>query len=450
LTFSSISAGEDFALANNCGQALAVDSSCNITVAFAPLSPGTIAGALSIVDNAPGSPQAVALSGTGLGPAASVSPEYLMFSDQLVETASSPLSLTLSNAGNRPLEISGITLSGDFIESNDCDTALAPGDFCNLEMAFAPVARGERTGALSISHNGLDSPTVVSLTGRGVAPVVSLSSPELQFGRQPVGTTSSPQIITLGNSGDAPLNILGIEATGDFAQTNDCPGSVAAGGECAIRVTFTPQVPGSRSGMLAITHNPTADSFTVSLSGMATDFSISASPESATIHAGETAAYSLALNPIAGFSGQLSLTCSGAPTGATCAVVPGKVSVNGPDSATAVVTVKTTARSLGPPGGPPEHGPGGFADHAGRNVKLLWLFSLAFLMLAGWGSARQRTRWSLAGALLSAALWAACGGGGSASPSAPKPGTPAGNYTLIVSATSGGISRNATFTLTVD
>ncbi|HUU12541.1 MAG TPA: choice-of-anchor D domain-containing protein [Terriglobia bacterium] len=447
LTFSSISTSDDFAQSNICGQSLAVDSGCSMAVTFTPLTPGTIAGAVTIVDNAPGSPHVVALNGTGLGPAVSVSPAFLVFGDQLVEATSSPQTLTLTNAGNRPLEISSITISGDFVESKDCAATLAAGSSCTLQVSFTPVARGERTGALTISHNGLDSPTAVSLTGTGVAPVISLSPPELQFGQQPVGTTSPPQAVALANSGDAPLNILGIEATGDFAQTNNCPGSVAAGGQCAISVTFTPGVAGSHTGAVAITHNPLSESFTLGLSGMGTDFSISATPASATVSAGETATYSLTLNPMAGFSGQVSLDCSGAPKAAACTVAPEEVSVNGSGSATAAVTIKTTASSLAPTTG---SRPDDFMPSAPVVLRMLWLFILTSLALAGWRNPKRRARLGLGGVLLSAALWIACGGGGSASAPAPKQGTPPGNYTLTVTATSEGITRSATVTLRVN
>ncbi len=445
LAFSSISTGEPFALAGDCGQGLAVGAACSLSVTFAPLVPGTLAGAITVMDNAPGSPHSIALSGTGLGPAASIFPESLEFGAQLVETVSAPQALTLSNTGNRSLEIASVALSGDFAQSGDCGGTLAAGGSCTFQVSFAPGARGPQTGALTISHNGIESPAVVSLAGRGVAPVVSLSPDVVQFGHQPVGTTSPPETITLANSGDAPLNILGIAATGDFTQTNDCPGSVAEGGQCSISVTFAPGAAGGRSGMLAITHNPTSESFTVPLSGMATDFSISASPDAATIRAGETASFSLALNPIAGFTGQALLACSGAPRAATCAAAPGEVSLNGPDPVTVTLSVKTSAGSLLIPQGPDAPG-----FHDGPFVRLLWLVLLAALALAGCGSFRRRVGWSLAGVLLTGILWTACGGGGAVVTPAPRPATPAGNYTLTVTAISGGISRSTTVSLRVD
>ena len=56
---------KDFVLSNKCGSSLAVNSSCNIDVAFKPKAVGTRTAAVSITDNAPGSPQQISLSGNG-------------------------------------------------------------------------------------------------------------------------------------------------------------------------------------------------------------------------------------------------------------------------------------------------------------------------------------------------------------------------------------------------
>jgi len=70
LTISQISTGTtgDFTQVNTCGtlgNILAVNQSCTITVSFSPVSSGTRSGALTITDNATGSPQSVSLTGIG-------------------------------------------------------------------------------------------------------------------------------------------------------------------------------------------------------------------------------------------------------------------------------------------------------------------------------------------------------------------------------------------------
>jgi len=63
-TISGTNAG-DFARTNTCGSSLAASASCTFSVTFKPTASGTRTAALSISDNASGSPQKVALTGTG-------------------------------------------------------------------------------------------------------------------------------------------------------------------------------------------------------------------------------------------------------------------------------------------------------------------------------------------------------------------------------------------------
>jgi uncharacterized protein len=65
LAITSIKASGDFAETDNCGTSLAASASCNISVTFTPTATGARAGAISITDNAPASPQSITLSGNG-------------------------------------------------------------------------------------------------------------------------------------------------------------------------------------------------------------------------------------------------------------------------------------------------------------------------------------------------------------------------------------------------
>jgi hypothetical protein len=100
---------------------------------------------------------------------------------------------------------------------------------------------------------------------------VTLSPTSLTFGTQAVGTTSPAQNITLSNGQSVPLSISGLNFTGanftEFAQSNTCGNSVAAGGTCTIGVTFTPAGSGTRTATLNVNDNAANSPQTVSLTG---------------------------------------------------------------------------------------------------------------------------------------------------------------------------------------
>src|ERR1700747_1268537 len=82
------------------------------------------------------------------------------------------------------------------------------------------------------------------------AQTVTISPSSLSFGSQTIGTTSAPQTATLTNNGATALTITKISLTGstnEYAQSNNCGSTVAAGASCTFTVTFTPAYAVSRS-----------------------------------------------------------------------------------------------------------------------------------------------------------------------------------------------------------
>ncbi|MFD4558030.1 carbohydrate-binding protein [Streptomyces sp. NPDC058469] len=100
---------------------------------------------------------------------------------------------------------------------------------------------------------------------------LTASPGSLTFADQAVNTTSAAQSVTVTNSGTATASLTGVTAGGDFAQTNTCGTSLAAGANCTVSVTFGPTASGTRTGTLALTGNQSNSPTTVALSGIGTD-----------------------------------------------------------------------------------------------------------------------------------------------------------------------------------
>jgi len=228
------------------------------------------------VTNSSDNTVAILLQGTTV----SLSTTSLDFGTQLIGTSSAPQVVTLTNTGAVSLTISSIAVSGadseDFGQTNTCGSHLPPGASCTISVTFAPTQTGPRTASLTITDNGAGSPQLVSLSGTGVTsgPNATLSTTNLTFTTQLVGTTSPPQAVTLSNYGSVTLAINRIAITGtdrgDFAQTNTCGSSVAPGASCAISVTFNPTQSGTRSGRVSIKDNAPGSPQTVNLTGTGT------------------------------------------------------------------------------------------------------------------------------------------------------------------------------------
>ncbi len=127
--------------------------------------------------------------------------------------------------------------------------------------------------------------------------------------------------------GSATLQVSSVSFGGanakDFSiYSNNCGVSVAAFTSCQIVVMFSPTASGARAATLTVNDNATGGLQVVSLNGSGADFVIGSVSSSATVAAGKPATYSLSVGGSGGFSGTVRLSCSGAPTAATCAISP--------------------------------------------------------------------------------------------------------------------------------
>jgi hypothetical protein len=259
----------DFSQTNNCPSSLPSGANCQIAVVFQPQAGGQRAAMLSVSYQGLGSPQTVSLSGVGAVSTVTLSPANLTFPVQLVGTVSSAQTATLTNTGTVPVNISNISSSEPFTETNNCPASLPVGSNCQIQVKFAPVKRGNAAGNLSVTDDAEGSPQVVALGGAGT--VVTLSPLGINFGNQNVGTQSPPAPVQLTNVGPGSLTISKIafagKDSGDFSQTNNCGNSIPPKGGCTIQVTFTPQAKGKRSASLKISDNGGGSPQKVALTG---------------------------------------------------------------------------------------------------------------------------------------------------------------------------------------
>jgi len=319
----------------------------------------------------------------------------------------------------------------------------------SLAVAVPVQENGEPTtlAVADFNNDGRPDVAVVESTGnpftgnleiflQGPLGVLSVAPPALNFAPQAPGTNSSPQAVTLTNSGTATLalssiGIDGTDATG-FSETNNCPAALAANASCQIKVISVPNAAGSQTALLSIADNAPGSPQTVVLTGTGQDFSLTASPTTTTVTPGQAGNYTLTVSPLNGFSQKVALSCSGAPPLSTCMISPSSVTLNGSANATAsvaVVTAGSSAHLLHPP----------FPMQVNRFA--LWIALPGLVLLVGSTrshSRKERVQWLrtliLLGVMSLVTIWPACGGGNSGSGSSGG-GTPPGTYTVTVTGT---------------
>jgi hypothetical protein len=141
----------------------------------------------------------------------------------------------------------------------------APGPIYNCGVGFTLTDGGGNSGIFG-------TPQCQNITRPAFPPylpdngsAISVSPSALNFGSVATGSASSPQAVTVTNSGSASAPVSSLAVTGDFTQTNNCGTSIAAGSSCTVNVTFRPAGSGARTGNLTVTAAGVTN--TVSLSG---------------------------------------------------------------------------------------------------------------------------------------------------------------------------------------
>ncbi len=310
-TVSGVTTSGDFSQTNNCGT-VAVGGSCTVNVTFKPTAGGSRTGTLTVTSNANNSPTTVGLSGTGIDGTTNLA------AGQPASASSANGQYVASNMTDSDPSTYWESANGSFPQWGQVD--LGQSYSINKVVLRLPpsTAWGARTQTLSLlgSTDGSNFSTIVGSTGYTFDPnannntvtitfsattaryvranitantgwpagqisdfavypavggsssaTLSVSPSSLTYPSQAVNTTSSPQTVTVTNTGTAAAAVSQIAASGDFSEGNTCGTSIAAGGSCTVSVTFTPTASGSRTGSLTITSNASNSPTTVALTG---------------------------------------------------------------------------------------------------------------------------------------------------------------------------------------
>jgi hypothetical protein len=175
LMVSNATATGDFTIQNGCTSVTPAGGTCAIQVTFTPTAAGTRTGVLTIMDNSAGSPRTVKLTGQGGEAAVALSPASLSFAGQPLNSTSPAQVVTLTNSGALNLQVSQISVTGPFAETNTCGILVYSIGTCEISVTFTPTAAGSATGTLTITDSAADSPQKLALTGNTAAPGLGLA-----------------------------------------------------------------------------------------------------------------------------------------------------------------------------------------------------------------------------------------------------------------------------------
>jgi hypothetical protein len=203
--------------------------------------------------------------GTGNSATLSTNPSSLIFTTQALNTTSPAQAVTVSNTGTATATISGVSVSGDFSQTNNCGATLAAGASCTVNVSFRPTVSGTRTGTVTITSNATNSPTSIALSGTGAGS----GSTDLAAGR-PTSESSHTDVYPSSNVTDGNQSTYWESANNAFPQWVQVDlGSAQTAGRIVLQL---PASWGARDQTFAILGSTDGTNFTTVRASLAYTF----------------------------------------------------------------------------------------------------------------------------------------------------------------------------------
>jgi hypothetical protein len=280
ITITSIVIGgtdpSDYSETNTCGSSLAAGANCSITVTFTPNATGSLPANITVTDSDPTSPQKVVLNGTGAAPQISytVTPSSIAFPSENVGLQSACQPVVVTNTGTNSLTISSFTLTPFLVfqlQYGYAPRTLTAGEAQTYCIKFVPGAAQAYTGSMSVSIQGISTPSTVSFTGTGVqtTAAATVSPNVITFPPTALGSTST-QTVTVKNTGKASFHLTAVTDEPPFSYTGYTNSVIIQpNSSFSFQVTFTPTQATSYTNAMYLT-NDIIPGLSVSLAGTGT------------------------------------------------------------------------------------------------------------------------------------------------------------------------------------
>ena len=195
----------------------------------------------------------------------------LSFGQEALGKASTAQTLTITNTGSEQASIESISCNNSAFTFNGpaLPAALPPSQSVQVSVAFNPKSPGSISGVLSIASDASDSTLGVNVSGKGAAPVVSVSPESIPFGNEVVNSKSSSHTVTVNNTGLLAMNVthVSVSASQFIASGPAAPFTIQPGSSVSYAVAFNPTAAQGYSGALTIASNAFNGPASSSLSG---------------------------------------------------------------------------------------------------------------------------------------------------------------------------------------
>jgi hypothetical protein len=208
----------------------------------------------------------VTLTVNGVGGKIAVSPNYVDFGNQEVNTTSMKTTVTVTNMGTAVLQILDFQLNDPMTGFGNMTpimmgTMIMPNKSVPFDVEFTPTATMAYTASVDLTT---DDPMAkllrIPLAGVGTMSGVTITpANSLDFGQVQVGSLAGPKTVAINNTGGTQIQVQSIMLssgmTSDFTVDQTGPFNVDPGKSQTLNVTFDPASTGARAATMQIMIN---------------------------------------------------------------------------------------------------------------------------------------------------------------------------------------------------
>lgn len=235
-----------------------------VLVTFAPIAGTTYNGTITVSsDKTSGTNTA---SATGVGATRIISLSSALSFGSITTGQTATLSATISNTGDVPLVVSGVTYPTGF-SGNYSGSTIAAGGSTSFNVTFSPTLVQAYSGSINFTSNKTSGTSTLAVSGTGTASatkIVQLSG-NMAFGSVLDGTTLT-KALTITNSGNATLAVTDVTLPSGY-DSDWTAGDILAGASQIANITFSPVAATTYNGDVTVVSDATGGTDTKAITG---------------------------------------------------------------------------------------------------------------------------------------------------------------------------------------
>ena len=242
-----------------------VGASATDTLRFSPTAGDSLSGHIVFAGNGFSSPDTITVVGYGATYGCTISARSIQLGTVRIGHSRDTV-ITLTNTGNQPIQVSGITSSAPEFVAFPSRFTIPVGGTVQDTLRFTPSAPGDAGGYIVVVSDDSESPDTLTVAGFGASYIMTLSRRDVDFGMVRVGRTVD-SVITITNTGNSILVIDSIRS--DHPSITCVPASltIPVGASANDTLRFSPTAGDSSIGHVVFAGNAFSSPDTITVAG---------------------------------------------------------------------------------------------------------------------------------------------------------------------------------------